>query len=141
MTRVTMRFALMIALAAILALTGCASSHKHLEQQQAMERWEALIRWSEFDALVDMIHPEWLEENPIQPIDIERLHQFRVTEYRVRQVLSDPDGDGFERIVQIRLYHRHTARERVINHREVWRYDEEFGVWLLHSGLPDPRQS
>jgi hypothetical protein len=48
------------------------------------------VRWSEFDALVDMIHPDWLAENPVHPVDLDRLHQFRTTEYRVRQVLVDP---------------------------------------------------
>lgn len=123
-----------------LLLTACGGNQKQLEQQQATQRWEALIRWSEYDALVDMIHPEWLAENPVEEKEIERLRQFRVTEYRVRQVLSEPDDTAFERLVQIRMYHQRSARERVINHREVWRYDEDFERWLLHSGVPDPRE-
>lgn len=129
-----------ILMAAAMLAVACGTGQKQLEQRQATDRWEALIRWSEFDALVDMIHPDWLEANPINPIDIDRLHQFRVTEYRVRRVLSEPDGSGFERQVQIRMYHVHSARERVIDHREVWRYDEDLDRWMLHSGLPDPRR-
>jgi hypothetical protein len=58
----------------------------------------------------------------------------------VRQVLAEPEGTGFERTVRIRMYHLHSAYERVVDHREVWRYDESLERWLLHSGLPDPRR-
>ncbi len=125
----------------ILALAACASSQQKKEREQTIERWEAAVRWSQqYDVLLDYIHPEWLAENPVTMLDINRLNQFRVTEYRVRQVVTDPDELGFQRVVQIRLYHVHTQRERVIDHREVWRYDEDLGRWLLHSGLPDPRR-
>jgi hypothetical protein len=120
--------------------TACGTNQRHEDRQDAMDRWEALVRWSEFDALVDMIHPDWLSENPVHPVDLDRLHQFRVTEYRVRQVLAEPEGTGFERTVRIRMYHLHSAYERVVDHREVWRYDESLERWLLHSGLPDPRR-
>jgi len=136
-----MKAAALVILSGALLLTGCGVSQQHQDRQDAMDRWEALVRWSEFDALVDLIHPEWLSENPIHPVDIDRLHQFRVTEYRVRQVLADPDGMGFQRVVSIRMYHVHSARERIVDHREIWRYDEDLERWLLHSGLPDPRRS
>ncbi len=136
-----MRVAALVTLSSLLLLTGCGMGQLQDDRQEAMDRWEALVRWNEFDALVDMIHPEWLADNPVHPVDVDRLHQFRVTEYRVRQVLVDPDGMGFERSVRIRMYHVHSARERVVDYREVWRFDEELDRWLLHSGLPDPRRS
>jgi len=136
-----MRKPLMLLMVALL-LAACASGNQaQRERQQTMDLWQEMVRWSEYDGLIDMIHPEWLAENPIRNIELERLRQFRVTEYRVRQVISDPDGLGVERRVQIRLYHVHSARERVIQHREVWRYDEKRERWLLHSGLPDPRRT
>lgn len=135
-----MRKSLMFLVTALL-LAACAGGQQaQRERKQAMDQWQSLVRWSEFHALSDMIHPDWLAENPIRSIDLERLRQFRVTEYRVRQVTSDPDAMTVERQVRIRLYHVHTARERVIEHREVWRYDEERERWMLHSGLPDPRR-
>ncbi|MEE4639581.1 MAG: hypothetical protein V2J42_12665 [Wenzhouxiangella sp.] len=129
-----------LALAALLFLTACAGSSLNNERSDTLLAWENLVRWSEYDALIDFIHPEYLAANPVTALDIDRLYQFRVTEYRARQVLTEPDGLGLERTVRIRLYHVHSARERVLDHREVWRYDEELKGWLLHSGLPDPRQ-
>ncbi|RFF29619.1 hypothetical protein DZC52_12060 [Wenzhouxiangella sediminis] len=132
----------MIVLAAVLLLAACAGSGQtQRERDQAMDLWQEMVRWSEYDGLVDMIHPDWLAEHPIRSIELERLRQFRVTEYRVRQVISDSDEQRVERRVQIRLYHVHSARERVIQHREVWRYDETRDRWLLHSGLPDPSET
>lgn len=127
----------------IVLLTIACAGPGQLERQRenAMDQWRSLVRWSEYDSLVDMIHPDWLADNPIRSIDLERLRQFRVTEYRVRRVVSEPDGQTLERQVRIRLYHVHSARERVIEHSEVWRYDEERERWFLHSGLPDPRQT
>lgn len=136
-----MKAATLVSIAALILLIGCGMGQKNDERQDAMERWEALVRWNEFDSLVDMIHPDWLADNPVDPVDLDRLEQFRVTEYRVRQVLAEPDGQGFERLVRIRMYHLRSARERVVDYREVWRYDETLERWLLHSGLPDPRQS
>jgi hypothetical protein len=132
----------LIVLTTVVLLAACAGgSQAQRERDQAMDLWQEMVRWSEYDGLVDMIHPDWLAENPIRSIELERLRQFRVTEYRVRQVISAPDEQRVERRVQIRLYHVHSARERVIQHREVWRYDETRDRWLLHSGLPDPSET
>jgi hypothetical protein len=124
----------------ILLLAACGANKAQREGKETMDAWEALVRWSQYDALVDFIHPEWLAENPITQLDVDRLHQFKVTEYRIRQVLQEEDGGNIRRRVQIRLYHIHSARERIIDHLEVWRYDGDLKVWLLHSGLPDPRR-
>lgn len=125
---------------ALLMLAACGGDRTSRERQEALDGWEHRVRWSVYDSLVDFIHPEWLEENPISELDLERLHQFRITEYRVRAVLAHPDGEGLDRRTRIRMVNIHTQRERVIDHTEVWRYDEDLKRWLLHSGLPDPRR-
>jgi hypothetical protein len=123
----------------VLLLAACAGgSQMQRERQQAMDLWRDLVRWSEYDGLVDMIHPAWLAANPVRNIELERLRQYRVSEYRARQIDISADGKQVERLARIRLYHLHSARERVIRHREVWRYDASRERWLLHSGLPDP---
>ena len=125
----------------LLLAAACGTSSSARERQQAMDRWEVLVRWNQFDNLIDFIHPDYLAENPVTNLDIDRLNQFRVTEYRVRQVLVSPDSDEIERLARIRLYHVHSGRERVVDYREIWRLDDDLGVWLLHSGLPDPRRN
>jgi hypothetical protein len=129
-----------VLLVIVVMLTACAGGNAERDRAETMDSWESLVRWSEYDGLVDFIHPEYLAQHPIRALEVDRLRQFRVTEYRVRRVMAEADGLGLERTVAIRLYHIHTARERVIDHREVWRYDEDLESWLLHSGLPDPRE-
>ncbi len=133
------RFAL-VALAALL-LAGCpATQQKNQKQTETFDRFEALVRWNQPDALVDFMHPEWLAENPITPLDVDRLKQFQVSQYRVRQIVALEDGTGVDRLVELRMYHIHTARERTIQYVESWRWDEERERWMLHSGLPDVTQ-
>jgi hypothetical protein len=133
-----MRLTIVATVVVALALTACGGGQMERERQEMMDRWEVLVRWSHFESLVDFIHPEWLAENPVTELDIRRLEQFRVTEYRTRQIMADPDGLGMRRSVRIRMYHVHTQRERIVDHVEQWRYDEEMETWLLHSGLPNP---
>ena len=125
----------------IVGVAACAGNQIQRVGTETMDSWESHVRWSQFDALVDFIHPDYLETSPITQLDVDRLHQFRVTEYRVRQILSAADGLSVERVIRLRLFHLHTAQERVVDHREVWRYDPNLRAWLLHSGLPDPRRS
>ena len=119
-------------------LAGCAASQSGRERTEALDRYEALVRWNQFDSLVDFIHPDYLEENPVRDVEIERLHQFRVSQYRVKQVLSITDAEGMDRLIELRLYNLHTARERSVEYVESWRWDETRERWMLHSGLPDP---
>lgn len=132
---------IVLSVLSVALLAGCATGPSDQEKRERLQSWENIIRWSEHkDALIDFIDPEWLEANPISSLDIDRLEQFRVTEYRVRQVVSNPNGLEIQRLVQLRLYHIHSARERIVDHRELWRYDEEREIWMLHSGIPDPRR-
>ena len=133
---------LILVLLAALLLAACASnSKKERTKEEIIERYSALVRWSQFDAMPDYMHPDWLADNPVRQLDIERLRQFRVTGYRVRQVISVDDDGGEDRVIQLRLYHTHTARERELQYLESWRWDEERERWMLHSGLPDVTQT
>ncbi len=124
-------------IAVLVLLAGCGASKQDLAQTETLQRYEAVMRWSQFDSLVDFIHPDWLADNTITSLDVERLHQFQVSQYRVVQVLGLEDAEGMDRLVRLRMIHRHSASERVVDYVESWRWDEERERWMLHSGLPD----
>ena len=131
-----LRVLALVALAALLA--GCPVQNKQsMRQTETLDRFEALVRWSQFDALVDFMHPDWLEENPVTQLDVDRLKQFQVSQYRVRHIVASEDETGIERLVALRMYHIHTARERTVEYVESWQWDEERERWMLWSGLPD----
>ena len=117
-------------------LAACATDSSERERRETLDRYEAIVRWNQFDSIPDFIHPDYREANPIRSVDLERLHQFRVSQYQVKQVIAVGD-EGLERLVQLRLYNQHTARERVVEYVESWRWDPERERWMLHSGLPD----
>lgn len=129
------------ALSLAVLLAGCpVTGSQQQRQTETFDRYEALVRWSQYDVLVDFMHPDWLEENPVTSLDVDRLKQFQVTQYRVRQIVAIEDGSGVDRLIELRMYHIHSARERSIQYVESWRWDEEFERWMLHSGLPDVTQ-
>src|SRR6056297_211893 len=132
------RAVLVIGVVSLLGLLGACGTldEKDKKRTETMDRYEAVVRWNQFDSMVDFMHPDWLAENPVTSLEVERLHQFRVSQYTVRQVLSDSEG-GVDRLVQLRLYNKHTAREKVVEYVESWRWDDERARWMLHSGLPD----
>lgn len=133
------RIAIVVLATALLA--ACGTTRVEREMNESMDAWAVALRWGDnLEALLDFIHPEYLAEHPIDDDEVRRLAQFRVTEYRLRQQVMEPDGKAAYRLVALRLYHLRSAREITIPHEEIWRYDPDFERWLLHSGLPDVTQ-
>lgn len=126
--------------AVILALAGCANQGRQQDLQDTLRNYESVIRWSEWDGAANFLAPEYLAENPITALDMDRLRLFRVTQYRVRASTPVDEGNGLLQTVEIRAFNRAQAVERVFMDRQEWRWDEELGRWWLHSGLPDVTQ-
>lgn len=138
-TRIVKLTNLVATVFAVLIITSCAStSGMEKARTEALEQYESMIRWSQWDGAVNYIAPEYLEENPITRLDLDRLRLFRVTAYTVRSTQVYDEGKTLTQGVEIRLFHKSQAVERSIFDEQLWKYDEEAQVWLLHSGLPDP---
>lgn len=121
-------------------LTACPSDKMTRTREETLQKYETIVRWSQWDAAVDYLAPEYLEENPISRLDMDRLRLFRVTQYIPRQVAVAADGMGVQQVVEIRLYNQRQAVERSVFDRQLWKYDPESERWLLYSGLPDVTQ-
>lgn len=133
----TLRAARPLVCALLLLLIACGATQENRERTETLDRFEAIVRWNQFDSIPDFMHPDYRAENPVRSLDIERLHQFRVSQYRVKQVLTTGEDEGIDRLVELRLYNRHTAREKTVEYVESWRWDATRERWMLHSGLPD----
>jgi hypothetical protein len=128
-------------LAALAALlTACTSNQVDKSRSEAFKQYETIIRWSQWDAAVDFQSPEYLIENPISRLDMDRLRLFRVTAYTLRSSGVYDEGMTARQTVEIRMFNSRQAKERTIIDEQEWRYDKESERWLLHSGLPDPTQ-
>ena len=127
-----------LALIAVLLVACATASGIDKSRADALEQYEALIRWSEWDGAINFLAPEYVQEHPITQLDIERLRLFRVTAYTVRATQIYDEGRTMTQTVEIRLFNKSQAVEKSIVDQQLWRYDERAETWLLHSGLPDP---
>jgi len=132
------RSLLMLLVAVLLA--GCPQTKEEKDLSETLLQYETLVRWAQWDAASNFVAPEYLEENPITNLDLERLRLFRVTQYQVRSSAPVDEGDGLLQTVEIRMYNKNQARERIIIDEQYWKYNPETKRWLLHSDLPDPTQ-
>ena len=122
-------------------LGGCAvPGSKQAALDDALRQYEAMVRWSEWDGALMFLAPESLEEHPVSELDIERLRQFRVTNYTIRSSAPYDEDNGLRQVVEIRVFNKNQATERSVIDNQDWKYNDEANVWLLHTGLPDVTQ-
>ncbi len=133
----TQRF-LATAFLAIVCLTSCSSNQVDKSRSETFKQYETIIRWSQWDAAADFIAPEYMEENPITRLDLDRLRLFKVTSYVIRSTGIFDEGMTVRQTVEIKMFNNRQAVERTILDEQEWRYNGETERWLLHSGLPDP---
>jgi hypothetical protein len=130
----------LVLLATALLLAGCPSNAVDKSRGEAFKQYETIIRWSQWDAAADFLAPEYVAENPISRLDMDRLRLFRVTAYTVRSTGMFDEGLTARQVVEIRMFNAGQAVERTVIDEQEWRYHEDVKRWLLHSGLPDPTQ-
>ena len=121
-------------------LSGCPQTREEKDLTETLQQYETIIRWAQWDAATDFVAPEYLVENPITRLDLDRLRLFKVTQYILRSSVPVEGGQGLIQVVEIRMFNKNQARERTIIDEQYWKYNELTGRWQLHSGLPDPTQ-
>ena len=121
-------------------LTACPQTKENHDLDDTLTQYEAAVRWSQWDAAINFIAPQYQRENPISRLELDRLRLFRVTRYVIRSSISVEDGNGLRQTVEISMFNKNQARERTITNEQYWRYDPQLKRWLLHSDLPDPTQ-
>jgi len=128
----------MLALATLSLLVACAGQQQRDEREEVLRNFEAQLRYGgNFESLINYMHPEYLQDNPISSAELSRLNLFQVSGYRARSVVVGDDGNSLNQVVELKLYHRQTARERTIIYPQLWLLDDKSDRWMLHSGLPD----
>ena len=122
------------------AVAACTPNPAEKSRGETFKQYETIVRWSQWDAAVDFIAPEYLAENPITRLEMDRLRLFRVTAYTIRSTGVYDEGMTARQTVEIRMFNKNRARELSVIDEQYWKYDEQRKRWLLHSGLPDPTQ-
>jgi len=121
-------------------LSGCPKTKVEKDLSETLLQYETIVRWAQWDATVEFVSPEYQEKHPITRLELDRLRLFRVTQYVVRSSVPIDGGLGLIQNVEIRMFNKNQARERTIVDKQLWKYNDLTGRWLLHSGLPDPTQ-
>ncbi len=133
---------LLILLIVLLSMTSCVVQKTKADAlTAAMLAYGNAIRWDELESALSYIHPDYLKDNPITRIDLERFKQIRITRYYVTSSAPSANGQDIVESVQVRLINRHTQKEREITARNEWRYDDDDKRWWLYSSLPDITQN
>lgn len=120
----------------LLALVACSPPKKE-NFDNSMTTIEQLTRWNEFAGIVNMMDPEYLEDNPVSDLDIERLKQFRTSSYTVTQKQMAADEKSYRQTVIVKMYSVHNPVEREIRWQQEWRFNDETNRWTMFSGLPN----
>ena len=122
----------------LVLVAACGGNQVEESRSETFKQYETIVRWSQWDAAADFISPEYLAENPITRLDMDRLRLFRVTAYTIRSTGIYDEGMTARQVVEIRMFNKNQGVERTIIDEQEWRYNEQAKRWLLHSGLPDP---
>ncbi len=136
--KLILRTVIMFGLAGL--LLGCPQTKQESNLSETLKQYETIIRWAQWDAAVNFVSSEYLEEHPITRLEMDRLRLFRVTRYILRSSTPVDDGMGLTQVVELHIFNKNQARERIIIDNQYWKYNEDRQRWLLHSGLPDPTQ-
>ena len=123
---------------AVIGLAACITNPVDKNRSEAFKQYETIIRWSQWDAAANFISVEYLAEHPITRLELNRLRLFRVTAYTVRSTGIFDEGMTARQTVEIRMFNKNQAVERIIIDEQEWRYNEKTKLWRLHSSLPDP---
>lgn len=121
----------------VLLLAACASEGaRQRTLDTTLYEYAGAVRWGGLDRIWSYVDPELREKHPLSALEYERLGLFQVTGYQVVNSSETPEGN-IVRLAQIGVVNRHTQAERVIGHREEWRWDAEAKRWWLISGVPE----
>lgn len=118
-------------------LGGCASNERALDLATTLEQYDKRIRWGDFPGAVGFLEPETRPDEARLRFLLERFSHVQVSGYAPLGLLPSEEEEQVVRQMELRVVNRHTLRERVVEDRQEWRYDEEAERWWLVSGLPE----
>lgn len=129
---------LLLAVSALLVVlpVQARGARQGAQLEQAQAAFATAVRWSDYEAALQLVDPALRAANPVTDMELERYRQLRVSSYREGGNAALPDGTVV-RQVEVGAVNRHTQAERVVRWREQWRWDAEAGRWWQVSGLPD----
>ena len=129
---------ILVLIALIPLLAGCAADARKEELLNlSLEGYGASLRWGDFRSALNYVDPEERPDPARINFVLQRFDQIRVTSYRDLDGGPGVEPNTIMQTAEIRLINKHTAVERTIIDRQVWRWDEVAERWWLTTGLPN----
>lgn len=126
-------FLCLVALVVLFSCGGKTTKKRNLDN--ALFKYAALIRWSDFDNAMRYLKPNDDEIKPSN-FELEHLKQFKVSSYKESPISPGSKENEILQNVEIQLYNIHNNKTRVVYDRQVWQFDDELNQWFITSGLP-----
>lgn len=125
---------------AIIIFSLLASCGGRMSKKQSLDhtlyQYAKVMRWADYNAALTFFSPNMEDKFKPSSTDIERLKQFGISSYVSSPITPGDTENRINQNVQIKLYNKHTKREKVVIDQQTWEYDEETKTWTLISGLP-----
>ncbi len=125
---------------AVVMLAGCAAARNSDRARildETLKAYGSHVRWGHYEAATQFLDPDKRPKPRQLEFAINRLEQVRITGYRIVAQPMAAEPNSYIQVAELRLANRHTAVERSVADRQVWRWDEEAERWWLMTGLPD----
>jgi hypothetical protein len=115
----------------VTAISGCATKSKEQVLQSTLRAYERVLRWGD----ITQVNRFRKEPAPFSSIEKRKLGFIKVTGYTTRQVIQ-PDASTVIVDVKLRYYNEQFAREKTLDDRQRWEYDESRNLWFITSPVP-----
>ncbi len=140
MRRTHMKKSVIIILLCLLVVSCGGRMSKKQSLDHTLYQYAKVMRWSDFNTALSFFSPDIEDEKKPKRLDIDRINQFSVSSYVPSPIMPGDSDNSILQNVQIKLYNKHTKREKVVIDQQVWEYDDEIKKWWLLSGLPNLTQ-
>ena len=126
---------IIVLLLSLLASCVSVSEMRKMDKfEETSKAYEFAIRWSDFESASLFLKTE---ENATVSDLLNKLKQFKVTAYTIKNFLPSKDKSQVLLIAEISYFELNRLIVKSISDRQIWKYDTAQERWLLTSGLPD----
>ena len=114
------------------ALFACHSADLFMmKRDDRLSQYASAIRWGAFEKAVEFQSPSHRTR-----LDLAWLNNIHVSTYDTLNLKEAESSNIIEQTVQIHYFNESVGVEKSIIDRQVWRYDEDKGQWMLETDLP-----
>ena len=115
-----------------LALLACRTDDVFMmRRDEILNQYASAIRWGIMEKALEFQNPAHRTR-----IDEAWMKNIHISSYDTVYMKSDSGSNILEQIVKIHYFIEPDGVDKSITDRQVWRYDNDQGKWILDTALP-----